>query len=335
MDISTIFSSVPDHRVVGRCTYPLSDLLTIALLSYMCGGVDYVDMSEFAQFRAKALGLLQGCDTTPSPDTFERLMRAVNPDEIERCLIESGKAFLDTLVEKQVVIDGKKLNGTNPTSRGTKGDYLMNAFVGENRLTISQSIVKDKENEIKAIPEILDKIELGGAVVSIDAIGTQTEIVKQILSKNGHYFLALKENQKALYESVLEAFKYNSPIDTSVEMEADHERVEERKCSILPADKIEYAEVRDRWEGLSTLVRIESTVYNKTNGTDTVTTRYYISDEMFPKAAYYNMLARGHWAIENQLHWLLDVAFHEDDCRARKGNAPQNLSLIKRWRYNV
>lgn len=330
MKIAAIFSSIPDHRVVGRCTYPLSDLLTIALLSYMCGGEDYVDMSEFAQFRAAELCLLEGCNTTPSPDTFERLMSAVSPDEIERCLIESGKALLDTLAEKQIVIDGKKLRGTNPRSRGTKGDYLMNAFVSENRLIVGQSIVKDKENEIKAIPEILDKLDIEDAIVSIDAIGTQVEIAQQITEKRGHYFLALKENQKSLYEVVEAAFKYNKPIDTNNEMEADHGRIEERICSILPALCIEEEAVRNRWSKLSTIVRIDSNVDDKTTGKHSYTTRYYISDEAFSKAAYFNMLARGHWSIENLLHWLLDVAFHEDACRARKGYAPQNLSLIRK-----
>ena len=330
MEITAIFSSISDHRVVGRCTYPLADLLTIALLSYMCGGEDYVDMSEFAQFRASELGLLQNCQTTPSPDTFERLMSAVSPTEIERCLIQSGRALLDTLAEKQIVIDGKKLKGTNPRSRGTKGDYLMNAFVSENRLIIGQSLVNDKENEIKAIPGIIDKLDIEGAIVSIDAIGTQVEIAKQIVDRKGHYFLALKENQKFLYEAAIDAFRYNKIIDVSTEMEGDHGRIEERRCSILPADSIEDKQLLKRWKNLSMLIRIDAVIENKTTREKTCSTRYYISDENYPKAAYFNMLARGHWSIENQLHWLLDVAFHEDACRARKGFAPQNLSLIRK-----
>lgn len=330
MNISAIFSSIPDHRVVGRCTYPLSDLLTIALLSYMCGGEDYVDMSEFAQFRASDFGLLQDCHTTPSPDTFERLMSAVAPEEIERCLIESGRALLDTLAEKQIVIDGKKLRGTQPRSRGTQGDYLMNAFVSENRLIIGQSLVNDKENEITAIPEILNKLDIEDAIVSIDAIGTQVEIAKQIVGQRGHYFLALKENQKYLYESVTNAFRFNKPMDTHMELDSDHGRIEERRCAILPASYIEDKEQLGRWANLSTLIRIESIVENKTTGEKSHTIRYYISDEDFPKAAYFNMLARGHWSIENLLHWLLDVAFHEDACRARRGYAPQNLSLLRK-----
>lgn len=151
-----IFITVPDHRVTGRCTYALSDLLTIALLTYICGGEDYVDMSEFAYYRARDFGLLSDCpDCSPSADTFERLMSAVNPDEIERCLIEHGRKFLDTLAEKQVVIDGKKLRGTAPKQRGTNGDYIMNAYVSENHIVVGQQRLEDKENEIVAIPHSL------------------------------------------------------------------------------------------------------------------------------------------------------------------------------------
>ena len=155
--LNEIFMTVPDHRITGRCTYALSDLLTIALLTYICGDEDYVDMSEFAYYRARDFGLLP--DRSPSPDTFERLMSAVDPDEIERCLIEHGRKFLDTLAEKQVVIDGKKLRGTSPKQHGTKGDYIMNAYVSENHIVVGQQRLKDKENEIIAIPKLLEKLD--------------------------------------------------------------------------------------------------------------------------------------------------------------------------------
>ena len=158
--LNEIFMTVPDHRVTGRCTYTLSDLLTIALLTYICNGEDYVDMSELALIRARDFGLLSYTDKSPSPDSFERLMATVCPEEIERCLIEYGRNFLDTLAEKQVVIDGKKLRGTSPKSKGTKGDYIMNAYVSENHMTIAQLQLKDKENGIVAIPQLLENSTL-------------------------------------------------------------------------------------------------------------------------------------------------------------------------------
>lgn len=332
--INQIFLTVPDHRVVGRCTYPLADLLTIALLSYICGGEDYVDMSVFAKSRARHFGLLADCgEQSPSPDTFERLMSAVTPEEIERCLMEYGRTFLDTLAEKQVVIDGKKLRGTSPKSRGTKGDYLMNAYVAENHLLIAQLPLEDKENEITAIPKIIDKLDIEEAVVSIDAIGTQVNIAQHILDHKAHYFLAVKENQGSLREAMTEAFKLHPPLDTASQMDADHGRIEIRDCRILNAKSIEYKEASSRWPGLKTLVEITSTV--DYGDRKTVTTRMYISDEDFPKAAYFNMLARGHWSIENQLHWHLDVTFKEDAARARKGFAAENLSAIRKLALQI
>ena len=332
--LNEIFMTVPDHRVTGRCTYTLADLLTIALLTYVCGGEDYVDMSEFAHARARDFGLLAGCDDrSPSPDTFERLMSVVAPAEIERCLVEHGRKFLDTLAEKQVVIDGKKLRGTAPRLKGTKGDYLMNAYVSENHLMIGQLQLKDKENEIVAIPRLIDKLDIEGAVVSIDAIGTQVNIAQDILDKKAHYFLAVKENQGALLEAVAEAFRYNRALDCATQMEAGHGRIETRDCRILDAEAIEDKDVSNRWPGLKTLVEITSTVdYGQKTAK---TTRLYISDENFPKAAYFNMLARGHWSIENQLHWNLDVTFKEDACRARKGFAAQNLSAIRKLAMQI
>lgn len=331
--LNEIFMTVPDHRVTGRCTYLLSDLLTIALLTYICGGEDYVDMSEFAHIRARDFDLLSYTDKSPSPDTFERLMSAVNPDEIERCLVAYGRLFLDTLAEKQVVIDGKKLRGTAPKINGTKGDYLMNAYVSENHIMIGQLRLKDKENEITAIPQIIDKLDIDGAVVSIDAIGTQVNIAQDILDKNAHYFLAVKENQGALNEQIIDAFRYNKPLDTATQMDAGHGRIETRDCRILDVSTIEDKEVSGRWPGLKTLVEITSTVDYGDHTAKTI--RRYISDEDFPKAAYFNMLARGHWSIENQLHWNLDVTFKEDACRARKGYAAQNLSTIRKLALQV
>ena len=332
--LSEIFMIVPDHRVTGRCTYALSDLLTIALLTYICGGEDYVDMSEFAYYRARDFGLLaERPDRSPSPDTFERLMSAVDPDEIERCLVEHGRKFLDTLSEKQVVIDGKKLRGTSPKQHGTKGDYIMNAYVSENHIVVGQQRLKDKENEIVAIPQLIEKLDIEGAVISIDAIGTQVKIAQDILDKNAHYFLAVKENQGAMNEQIIDAFRYNKPVDSASQMDADHGRIETRDCRILNADTIEDKDVLARWPGLKTLIEVTSTV-DYGNRTATAVRRY-ISDEDYPKAAYFNMLARGHWSIENQLHWNLDVTFLEDACRARKGYAALNLSTIRKLAMQI
>lgn len=324
-----LFATVPDHRVTGRCTYPLADLLTIALLTYVCGGEDYVDMSEFALTRARDLGLLADCgDCSPSPDTFERLFSAVSPEEIERCLREHGRRFLDSVADKQVVIDGKKLRGVSPRSRGAKGDYLLHAYVSENHLLLGQVPVKDKGNELSALPGLLDKLDLSGAVVSLDAMGTQTDIARRIRQKEAHYLLAVKENQAGLLQGIREAFALHKPAEAATCMEPGHGRIETRSCRILPASRLDDPALAARWTDIKTLVEVSSQIDH--GDRQTHTTRWFISDEDHPSAAYFNMLVRGHWAIENQLHWHLDVTFLEDASRARKGFAPQNLSLLRK-----
>lgn len=216
------------------------------LLTYICGGEDYQDMSALAHVRARDFWLLSDCKTSPSPDTFERLMAAVAPEEIERCLITHGRTFLDSFAEKQVIIDGKKLRGTAPRTRPDKGDYIMNAFVSEKHLAIGKLALKDKENEIVVIPQLLDKLDVVGAVVSIDAIGTQVNIAQKILDKDAHYFLAVKDNQGALREAIVDAFQYNKPLDTATQMDADHGRIETRDCRILNAGAIEDKDVSTR-----------------------------------------------------------------------------------------
>ena len=250
-----IFADFPDHRVTGRCIYSISDLLTISLLTYLCGGEDYVDMSEFAHVRARDFNLLTDNDTSPSPDTFERLMSAVCPEELRRCLSEHGRSFLSSLGEKQVAIDGKKLRGASPRTTGTRGDYILSAYVTENHLLVGQ------------------------------------------------------------------------------EMETGHGRVEERVCRIASADSMEDESVLSRWPGVRTVVEVTSTVTTPEGAASSV--RHYISDEDHPRAAYYAMLARGHWGIENQLHWHLDVTFKEDACRARKGFAAQNLSTVRKLALQI
>ena len=328
-----LFADFPDHRVTGRCYYSISDLLTIALLTYLCGGEDYVDMREFAQFRAREFGLLSENGRSPSPDTFERLMAAVSPEELDRCLREHGRSFLSDLNEKQIAIDGKQLRGSRPKARGSKGDYIMNAYVTENHLLVGQEALMDKENEIVAIPRLVERLDAEGATISIDAAGTQVEIVETILGKKAHYFLALKDNHPTLHEAARDAFLYGRVPDTSTEMDADHGRIEERTCRIAGAENIEDIDVRGRWPGLRTIVEETSRVNSRDSTTSSV--RHYISDEDYPKATYYAMLARGHWGIENQLHRHLDVTFHEDVCRARKGIAAQNLSTVRKLALQI
>lgn len=332
----TIFDGVRDPRKIDKCTYELGDLMATALLTYLCGGEDYSDMALFAKHRSGEFGLFPYTEERPSQDTFERLFAIVKTDYVEQCVLSHGKRILDIMNEKQIAIDGKKQCGTAPTQKGQKGDYLLHAFVAENHLFIGQEKVKDKENEIPAVPRLLDKLVIEDAVVSIDAMGTQVEIANKIIEGKGHYFLAVKENQGSLLAEIKDVIKYNQPLSTHSETEKGHTRVETRSVAIYSAGNMEDKEVLSRWRNLTTLVCITSeTTHVSAGGRVETQTRYYISDEDFPLAKYYGDLARGHWAVENGLHWHLDVTFKEDRCRARKKNAAQNLSLLRKLALQI
>lgn len=327
----TIFDGIKDPRKIDQCTYELGDLLAVAFLTYLSKREDYADMALFARHQARDFGLFPYTDKSPSCDTFERLFAVLKTEFLERAVIEQGKRIMDMLNEKQIAIDGKKQCGTAPKEKGPKGDYLLNAYVAENSLFIGQEKLCDKENEISAIPRLLDRLEIAGSIISIDAIGTQVNIADMIVAKGGHYFLAVKENQGALLSEIKDVIRYHKPFSTHSETEKEHARVETRTVSVFSAELMEDKEIQRRWRNLKTIVKVEAhTVHVSDSGRETTQTRYYISDEDFPSAAYYGGLARGHWAVENGLHWHLDVTFREDDCRARKNNAAQNLSLLRK-----
>jgi predicted transposase YbfD/YdcC len=333
--ISFYFKEVKDPRVVGRCDHLLSDILIVAICTYITGGTDYQDMYLFCFERGEELkgSLLELPNGTPSVDTFERVFSRLDAESLRKCLTLYGKEILSGLAEKQIVLDGKKLKGVSPTSKGNSGCYILNAWVSENRFCVGQEKVDDKSNEITAIPKVLSSLDIEDSVVSIDAIGTQTEIAKQIREQKGHYLLSVKGNQKGLLEDITCAFKTHHGYDTVEDTERGHGRIETRRCSILPAKNFLLEEHLDTWKDVTTIVRIDSS--REIKGVRTEETRFYISDENIKKASYYQALVRGHWGIENQLHWHLDVTFKEDQCRARIENAPQNLTTIRKFALQI
>jgi predicted transposase YbfD/YdcC len=334
-NLSSYFQHVEDPRVVGRCSHLLSDILLIAICTYITGGTDYQDMYMFGRERGMQLKgrLLELPNGAPSVDTYERVFKSIHADSLQACLLTYGKTLLATLSEKQIVLDGKKLKGVSPTSKGNSGCHILSAWVSENRICVGQKKVEDKSNEITAIPEVLQSLDIEDSVVTIDAIGTQTKIAEQIRKQKGHYLLSVKSNQKELFEDIACAFKVHGGYDSKEETEKDHGRIETRRCSILPAKSFLLQENLELWPDLTTLVKINTS--RDIKGVCSEETRYYISNESVANAAYYGALIRGHWSIENQLHWHLDVTFMEDACRTRSGNAPQNLSTMRKFCLQV
>lgn len=334
MSLQKYFSEVADFRMMGKCLHKLSDILIIGLFTYLSNGEDYEDMVLFAKTHSEFLSDYADLPNgIPSHDTFNRVFSCLHPDILRRCLTEHGRDILDVLCEKQICFDGKKLKGVSPTSRGNKGLFIVNAWVAENRLCIGQKRVDEKSNELTAIPDLISEIDIKDAVVSIDAIGCQGNIARQIVSAGGHYLLALKKNQQELLDDVICGFKACRTDLVNEEWEYDHGRFEPRTCSVLSAPKALMDENLIQWAGLKTLVRIEARRLVKDK--KQTETRYYISDEAEQSPAYFNALTRGHWGIENQLHWHLDITFKEDACRVRTGYAPENLSTMRKLALQV
>ena len=333
-DVYSYLSSVSDYRVINRCRHKLSDILFIGLVTVLSGGEDFEDMRLFGKthlpFLKEFIDLPNGI---PSSDTFSRVFSNLHPDLLRNCLSDYGKDIISVLSEKQICLDGKKLKGVSPTSRGNKGLHILNAWVAENNICIGQERVDDKGNEITAIPTLIKKLDIEGAVVSIDAIGCQKEIAHQIIEQKGDYLLSLKANQQALLDDVVCGFKACVAESVSDEWDYGHGRFETRKCSILSASKVLLPENIEQWGSLKTVIKVEST--REIKGKKSSEVRYYISSEQGQSAAYYNLLVRGHRSIENQLHWHLDVTFREDKSRARTGYAPENLSTIRKFALQI
>lgn len=263
----------------------------------------------------------------PSHDTFNRVLQVIDPEQLSKALGADGRALLEHVEGQLINLDGKKLRGVSPHSKGTGGLYILSAWVSESRLCIGQKKVGDKSNEITAIPELLRELEIKGSTVSIDAIGCQREIARQIVEKEADYLLAVKGNQADLLEEISESFQHSRAEQTNEEWEYDHGRFENRSCSILTATEVLSPDLRQTWPSVKTLVKVEA--LRQIKGIKSTQTRFYISSDA--KSAHeYNQMARGHWSIENQLHWHLDITFKEDANRSRTGNAPQNLNILRK-----
>lgn len=291
-------------------------------------------MVDFAYSREEWLNeVLELPNGIPSHDTFNRVLSMLDPKALKECLDKEGKALLGTISGKQLAIDGKKVKGVSPGSKGNKGLWILNAWVCENRLCIGQRKVNNKSNEIRAIPKLLEELAIEGALVSIDAIGCQQAIARQIMSQKGDYLLSVKNNQKDLLSQIKDSFSLHAKslaLEGRVDLSWEYQRgrYEERSCQILPARQMLLAETLEQWEGVKTLIKIEAS--RRTKKKTSRETRYYISSVDGQPPKYFNRATRGHWGIENHLHWHLDVTFNEDGSRARKGFAPQNLSILRK-----
>jgi predicted transposase YbfD/YdcC len=339
--IEAHFSKVSDPRVERTKDHKLIDIIAIAICAVICGAEGWVDVELFGKSKLPWLKtFLELPHGIPSHDTFGRVFARINAQEFQLAFSEWVWAVNDIIQGQIINIDGKQLRGSKDTVLGKRAIYMVSAWAEENELVLGQRKVDEKSNEITAIPELLKLLALAGCIVTIDAIGTQTHIAKTILEAEADYVLSVKENQGHLYEdiSVLFAvdqaqhFKYVS-LEYAQTTNKDHGRIEVRECwSTSNPEYLDLIRGRPDWMGLQSIAMIVGT--RILGGKQTKKVRFYISS--LPSDAERLLhIVRKHWSIENDLHWVLDIAFNEDHSRIRKDQAPENFAVLRHIALNL
>jgi|SaaInlV_165m_DNA_1040744.scaffolds.fasta_scaffold40181_1 predicted transposase YbfD/YdcC len=338
------FGSIDDPRKSRGRMHKLRDIMIIGILSVICGADDFTEMEEFGKSKESFLkNYLKLKHGTPSHDTFGRVFSIINPEEFRNCFIAWVKDLCGDMKGDIVNIDGKALRHSYDTETDKSMIYMVSAWANANNLLLGQIKVDEKSNEITAIPKLLDLIDVVGSLITIDAMGTQKEIAKKIIAKQADYLLALKGNQGNLKEEVEEAFdKFGAKqkaIDKgafSKNTQVDHGRIEERFCYAIPAKEFLSPNELIKWEKLQTIVMIEAYVTfknGKKKGEQMYQKRFYITN-LEQDASRINWAVQSHWGIETKVHWVLDVAFREDDSRVRKGHADENFAITRHIALN-
>jgi predicted transposase YbfD/YdcC len=326
------FTEIEDPRVERTKAHLLSEIIFITIVAVICGAETWNEIELYAKTKEswlrKYLLLANGI---PSHDTFNRVFNAIDPQKFEDCFVKWVKD-VSAITEGEVVsIDGKSIRGSGNKSQNTM-IHMVSAWSQQNHMVLGQVKTSEKSNEITAIPKLIDILELKGCIVTIDAMGCQTEIAKKIVEAGADYVLAVKGNQSTLEQDIEYTVKSSKPFDTYKHVDADHGRVETRLCNVY--SDLSNIENLEKWQGLKTIVEIQSIRYMKATGKQQQETRLYITS-LEPKAQKLAEAIRAHWGIENSLHWVLDVAFNEDKGTKTNPNSAQNFSLINKIALNL
>lgn len=334
------FSVLSDPRIDRTKKHNLIDVLFIAICTIVCGGEGFTDMEEFGEAKEswlrKYLELPHGI---PSHDTFRRVFATLDPEEFSACFTKWSQALHEATKGEVIALDGKTIRHSFDTYSGQAPLHMVSAWATESGLALGQVRVDDKSNEITAIPKLLEMLDVKGRIITTDAMGCQREIAKKIVDKKGDYVFCLKGNHESLHDEVKFFFDECKSADyQEVEhryfetVEKEHGRIEIRRCWVVEDDAIKWLEREDQWPGMRSIAVVESE--RRIRGKTTVETRYFISS-LKGSAEKVARAVREHWAIENSLHWVLDVTFNEDMSRIRKDNAPENLSILRKIALNA
>lgn len=336
--VEKYFSTIKDPRVIGRCTYPLAEMLLTTLCCIICGGKSYRDIADYGENCLDFLKTIYPFKNgTPEKDAFRDLFLLLDHKQFEECFINWAKSIADKTGDA-IAIDGKCLRGSR-----TEDSNLVNmvsAWCGENGIILGQVAVTNKSNEITAIPQLLNLLDLKNKVITLDAMGCQRDICALAIKEKCDYICSLKGNQETINKDVKEFFEAHQSMGHQdgnfyfeETIEKGHGRTEIRKYTFTTT--LDWALESHEWPGLNAVGKVESIrKINNKEDSESHEVRYFLTSletepERFVRAV------RNHWGIENKVHWVLDVAFDEDHCRIRKGNGPKNLAIIRRYALNL
>lgn len=333
------FSALRDHREQWRVLYPLREVLLLVLCATLCGMEDFVEIRLWGRHRLDFLRrFLPFTHGIPAHDTLNDVINALDPELFKTCFATWVEALRDAAPDI-IAIDGKTSRRSHARSKGRAPLHMVSAWASRQRLVLGQEAIDVKSNEITAIPLLLERLELTGALVTIDAMGTQTAIAQTIVARGGDYLLALKGNRPALFADVV-AFFADPPADmiepSYVTTDADHGRIEERRHSVCHSAQWLFSDRRypdePQFPHLAMIAMVENHI--ERDGQKSSERRYYLSSAKLDPQAF-AAAVRAHWGIENRLHWILDVVFHDDLARLRTGAGPQNMAVVKHIAMNM
>jgi predicted transposase YbfD/YdcC len=333
------FSALRDHREQWRVLYPLREVLLLVLCATLSGMEDFVEIRLWGQHRLDFLRrFLPFAHGIPAHDTLNDVINALDPELFKTCFTTWVETLRDDAPDI-IAIDGKTSRRSHARSKGRAPLHMVSAWASRQRLVLGQEAVDIKSNEITAIPLLLERLELTGALVTIDAIGTQSAIAKTIVARGGDYLLALKGNRPALFRDVVDFFA-DPPADMieppHITTDADHGRIEERRHSVCHSTGWLFSDRRytdePHFPHLAMIAMVDSQVERE--GQKSSERRYYLSSVKLD-AQEFAAAVRAHWGIENRLHWVLDVVFHDDLARLRTGSGPHNMAIVKHIAMNL
>ena len=333
------FSSITDPRIDRTKRHKLIDILVIAICATICGAEGWEEFELFGQAKLDWFkSFLELPNGIPSDDTFRRVFARISPRQFQQCFLEWVRSVYELTQGQVIAIDGKQSRRSYDRASGKTAINMVSAWASENQMVLGQVKVDDKSNEITAIPELLELLEIAGCIVTLDAMGCQTDIAAKIIEKEADYLLSVKGNQGNLYEDIVEYFNWAledqfqfTSFTTDETTDKQHGRIEVRRY--YATSDCEWLRKKAEWKGLQSIVMVERD--RTILGEETSRERKYYISSLAADAKQLGRSIRRHWSIENSLHWVLDMGFREDESRIRKDHSPENVATLRHIALNL